>query len=102
MNVLALGKCTLQFLGVQEHYDCTYSQIVHKKIAIFVCLYVHEYIFGRGREGRERFGMTKHCGRTFTTRENLGEGKTEVLYTFLHPFQKCKITSKQIFLKYFK
>ena len=45
-------------------------------------------------EGRERFGMTKHGGRTFTTSENLGEGKTEVLYTFLHPFQKYKITSK--------
>ena len=52
MNVLLLGKCTLQFLGVQEHDDCTYPQIVHKKIAIFVHIYVHEYIFGRGRGGK--------------------------------------------------
>ena len=52
MNVLLLGKCTLQFLGVQKHDDCTYPQIVHKKIAIFVHIYVCEYIFGRGRGGK--------------------------------------------------
>ena len=51
------------------------------------------YLEGAG-EGRERFGMAKHSGRIFTTSENLGEGKTEVLYTFLHPFQKHKIISK--------
>ena len=56
-------------------------------------MYMSIYLEGVG-EGRERFGMTKHGGRTFTTSENLGEGKTEVLYTFLHPFQKYKITSK--------
>lgn len=56
-------------------------------------MYMSIYLEGV-REGRERFGMTKHGGRTFTTSENLGEGKTEVLYTFVHPFQKYKITSK--------
>lgn len=56
-------------------------------------MYMSIYFEGVG-EGKERFGMTKHSGRTFTTSENLGEGKPEVLYTFLHPFQKHKIISK--------
>ena len=93
MNVLALGKCTVQFLGVQEHDDYTYSQIVHKKQYLCVYMYMSIYLEGVG-EGRERFGTTKHSGRTFTTSENLGEDKTEVLYTFLYPFQKYKIISK--------
>ena len=46
MNVLVLRKHTLQLLGVKEHDGCTYSQIVHKKIEIFVHVYVHVYIFG--------------------------------------------------------
>ena len=49
---LFLGN-TLQFSGVKEHDSCIYSQMVNKKIVIFVHVYVHVYIFGGAREGRE-------------------------------------------------
>lgn len=61
-------------------------------------MYMYMCIYLEGeREGRERLGMPKHSGRMLTTGENLGEGYTGVLYTFLHLLQKYKIISKWIF-----
>lgn len=55
---------TLKYLGVKEHDGCTYSQIVNKKIVIFVCdVYVYIFGGGRGGEGRKREGRREYEGK---------------------------------------